>query len=107
MRRHVNEQILSAVAIVTFLASIQTNAKHNSDRLACAAPLRGSPGAVSCRWTLISMRGEMKRIRILACQGLKQRLVVVFWAPKWPQSIKFMWELAPSFWVHALGYKYV
>ena len=45
MRRHVNEQILSAVATVTFLASIQTNAKHNSDRLACATPLPGSRGA--------------------------------------------------------------
>ena len=33
------------VATVTFLASIQTNAKHNSDWLVCAAPLCGSPGA--------------------------------------------------------------
>ena len=40
-----NKQILSEVATVTFLASIQTNAKHNSDRLACAALLRGSLGA--------------------------------------------------------------
>ena len=30
---------------MTFLASMQTNVKHNSDRFACAAPLRGSPGA--------------------------------------------------------------
>ena len=30
---------------MTFLASIQTNAKHNSGRLACAAPVRGSAGA--------------------------------------------------------------
>ena len=45
MQRPVNKQILSAVATVTFLASMQTNAKHNSDRFACAAPLRSSPGA--------------------------------------------------------------
>ena len=40
-----NKQILSAVTTVTFLASMQTNVKHNSNWLACAAPLRGSPGA--------------------------------------------------------------
>ena len=30
---------------LTFLASMHTNAKHKSDRLACAAVLRGSPAA--------------------------------------------------------------
>ena len=45
MLRPANKQILSMVAAVTFLASIQTNVKHNSDRLACTAPLCGSPGA--------------------------------------------------------------
>ena len=34
--------------------------------------------------TLNSMHVDIKRIRILACKGLKQRLVVVFWPPKWP-----------------------
>ena len=63
---------------MTFLASIQTNAKHNSDRLACATPSRGSPGAPETGDADGPMRGDMKKIKILACQGLKRRLVVVF-----------------------------